>query len=123
MDNLPRLNESDEADRQGVFDLLGIFESILGINPQLSGHLISKTTFLTWLLKRMEAKVHEANRGYAAEILSILLDTRDNKLAFGKADGIESSLKVLSVSYILPDGQADLLSDIIAIQAPESRRC
>ena len=103
MDNLPRLNESDEADRQGVFDLLGIFESILGINPQLSGHLISKTTFLPWLLKRMEAKVHEANRGYAAEILSILLDTRDNKLAFGKADGIESSLKVLSVSYILSD--------------------
>ncbi len=118
MDNLPRLNENEEADRQGVFDLLGtsilpsgpttgyltykkipgIFESMIGINPQLSTHLVSKTTILPWLLKRMEVKPHDGNRGYAAEIIPILVDNRENKLALGKTDGIETLLKVLSVS-------------------------
>ncbi|EJD01453.1 DUF1716-domain-containing protein [Fomitiporia mediterranea MF3/22] len=96
VDNLPRLNESEEADRQGVFDILGIFESILGINPELGQQVVSKTTIILWLLKRIEAKTHDGNRTYAAEILSILLDNRPNRLAYGKADGIESSLKVLS---------------------------
>ena len=51
--------------------------------------------------KRIEAKSHDGNRVYAAEILSILLDNRPNRLAFGKADGVETSLKVLSVSDCL----------------------
>ena len=59
---------------------------------------MSKTTVLPWLLKRIEAKQHDGNRVYAAEILSILLDNRPNRLAFGKADGVETTLKVLSVS-------------------------
>ncbi|THH06691.1 hypothetical protein EW145_g3905 [Phellinidium pouzarii] len=96
VDNLMRLNETEESDRQGVFDIMGIFESILGINPELSQHLVSKTTILPWLLKRIEAKVHDGNRVYAAEILSILLDNKPNKLELGKADGVETTLKVLS---------------------------
>ncbi|KAH8118573.1 DUF1716-domain-containing protein [Phellopilus nigrolimitatus] len=96
VDNLPRLNESEESDRQGVFDIMGIFESILGINAQLGQHLVSKTAILPWLLKRIQAKAHEGNRVYAAEILSILLDNRLNRLAFGKTDGVETALKVLS---------------------------
>ena len=71
---------------------------MIGINPQLSTHLVSKTTILPWLLKRIEAKNHDGNRGYAAEIVPILVDNRENKLALGKADGIETILKVLSVS-------------------------
>ena len=78
--------------------LLGIFESILGVDPELSQKLVSKTTIMQWLLKRIEAKSHDGNRSYASEILSVLLDNRQNRLAFGKADGVEVSLKVLSVS-------------------------
>ncbi|PPQ72573.1 hypothetical protein CVT26_003704 [Gymnopilus dilepis] len=97
VDNLARLNESDEADRQGVFHVLGIFENVVGFNPALSTRLISKTKLLSWLLARIQAKTHDENRGYAAELLSIFLqDNTDNKLEFGRNDGVEIVLKVLS---------------------------
>ncbi len=115
VENLSRLNEAEESDRQGVFHILGqrvvrflfellltldagIFENILGFNPSLATDLVSKTKILTWLLKRIESKQHDENRGYAAEILSILLqDNPPNRVEFGKQDGAEVSLKVLSV--------------------------
>jgi beta-catenin-like protein 1 len=53
---------------------------------------------MSWLLDRIQAKEHDENRGYAAEILAILLqDDKDNKLEFGKKDGVEILLKTLSV--------------------------
>ncbi|GLB33859.1 putative DUF1716-domain-containing protein [Lyophyllum shimeji] len=97
VDNLPRLKESEESDRQGVFHILGIFENILGFNPQLSTKLVEKTTIMSWLLNRIQSKTHDENRGYAAEILSILLqDNRKNRQEFGKQDGVEITLKTLS---------------------------
>ncbi|KAJ8698451.1 hypothetical protein PTI98_005159 [Pleurotus ostreatus] len=97
VENLSRLNEAEESDRQGVFHILGIFENILGFNPSLATDLVSKTKILAWLLKRIESKQHDENRGYAAEILSILLqDNPPNRVEFGKQDGAEVSLKVLS---------------------------
>ena len=62
---------------------------------------MSKTSILKWLLKRIEGKKQDENRGYAAEILSILLqNNRDNRLALCKNDGVETMLKVLSVGFI-----------------------
>ena len=82
---------------------LGIFENVLGFNPDLSPQLISKTSILQWLLKRIDEKQQDENRGYAAEILSIVLqNNRENRIAFGKADGVEVLLKVLSVSNHFP---------------------
>lgn len=116
VDNLKRLNETEESDRQGVFHILGlfshsnnyiaissscflgIFENLLGFNADLSQQLVSKTTILKWLLARIQSKNHDENRGYAAELLSILLqNNRDNRLALGREDGVEIFLKVLSV--------------------------
>lgn len=78
----------------------GIFENILGFNPQLSTQLVEKTSILPWLLNRIQLKTHDENRGYAAELLSILLqDNSKNRLEFGKRDGVEALLKVLSVSH------------------------
>ncbi|KAF5388033.1 hypothetical protein D9615_000453 [Tricholomella constricta] len=97
VDNLPRLNESEESDKLGVFHILGIFENILGFNPQLSTKLVEKTTILGWILKRIQSKTHDENRGYAAELLSILLqDNPKNRQEFGKQDGVEIALKTLS---------------------------
>jgi hypothetical protein len=79
--------------------LLGIFENILGFNPQISTTLVSKTNIFPWLLNRVQTKPHDDNRGYAAEIVSILLqDHRENRLVLGERDGVETLLKVLSVS-------------------------
>ncbi|KAK0453697.1 Catenin-beta-like protein [Armillaria borealis] len=97
VENLKRFNETEESDRQGVFHILGIFENVLGFDPALSNQLVSKTNFLPWLLDRIQAKTFDENRGYAAEILSILLqDSTDNRLQLGKHDGVETILKVLS---------------------------
>lgn len=58
---------------------------------------------LTWLLNRIQSKKHDENRGYAAELISILLqDNVENRLELGKKDGVETILKVLSVSYYFP---------------------
>jgi beta-catenin-like protein 1 len=115
--NLTRLNESEESDREGVFHILGedgghtrahciylltsvlgIFENCLGFNPELSTRLVSDTKILPWLLERISVKSHDENQGYAAEVLSILLqDNRDNRLALGSKGGVETLLKILSV--------------------------
>lgn len=53
---------------------------------------------MTWLLKRIQAKSHDENRAYATELLSILLQNRnENRLVLSENDGIEIILKVLSV--------------------------
>lgn len=115
VDNLSRLNEKEDADRQGLFHVLGIsnfyshifmspiyfqgiLENIIAFNPALSPDIVSKTTVLRWLLDRIQWKTFDENRGYAAELLSILLqDQTDNKLAFGENNGVEIVLKVISV--------------------------
>lgn len=97
VDNLSRLNESEESDKQGVFHILGVFENVLGFKADLSVQLVSKTKILEWLLNRIQSKTHDENRGYAAEILSILLqNNRANRLELVKTDGVEVMLKVLS---------------------------
>lgn len=73
----------------------------MGFNPGLSAKLASQTHLITWLLKRIQAKSHDENRGYAAELLSILLQSRnENRLVLNENDGMEIILKVLSVSSI-----------------------
>lgn len=97
VDNLSRLNETEESDRQGVFHILGVFENMLGFNPDLSLILVSKTKMMNWLLNRVQSKTHDENRGYSAELLSILLQNNSViRQDFGKKDGVEIALNVLS---------------------------
>lgn len=83
------------------FNHTGIFENILEFNAELSTQLAAKTGILKWLLNRIQSKKHDENRGYAAEILPILLqNNRANRLKLGEQDGVETLLKILSVSFI-----------------------
>lgn len=60
---------------------VGILENLLGLDPQLAERIALKTEFLPWLLKRIQTKGYDSNRGYASEILSILLqDSRGTLL-------------------------------------------
>ena len=123
VENLNRLNEEEEADRLGVFHVLGILENVLAFNPDISKTLIKKTKTLSWTLNRIQNPVQDDNRGYAAELLSILLQSdRENRVAYGKNDGVEVSLKVLSVSYFNHCFVSDYLNDRLAIQAERPRR-
>jgi len=100
--NFSRFNEEEESDRQGLFHVLAIFENMLALNPELSSVIVAKTSFLQWLLSRIQAKVHDENRGYSAELLAILLqNSRENRLAFASQGGTEVALQVLSVSLYL----------------------
>lgn len=100
VENLSRLNEEEEADSLGVFHILGILENMLAFNPEISKTLIKKTKTLSWILNRIQNPIQDDNRGYAAELLSILLqNNRENRIAYGKDDGVEVSLKVLSVTH------------------------
>lgn len=78
--NLARLDEKEETDRQGVFKILGIFENILSLNPKYAEDIALKTDVLPWLLKRLQVKGFDANIAYTSEILSILLQDSTGKL-------------------------------------------
>ncbi|ELU45607.1 beta-catenin-like protein 1 (Nuclear associated protein) [Rhizoctonia solani AG-1 IA] len=95
--NLSRMDEKEETDRQGVFHTLGIFENVLASRPTLAETLVSTTTIIQWLLNRIIQKEHDDNRGYAAEVLSILVQSsRSNRLVLAKADGIDTILRALN---------------------------
>lgn len=97
VDNLSRLNEAEESDRQGVFLIIGVFENVLGFNPDLSENLVAQTKIMNWLLERILWKAHDENRCYAAELLSILLQNSSaNREELGKKDGVENMLRALS---------------------------
>ena len=89
----------------------------------MAKNLVEKTKTLPWLLKRVALSEYPENRGYSAELLSILLqDNREIRITFGKADGVETVLKVLSVcplSAYLPD----VTHMEAALQDQRSRRC
>ena len=52
---------------------MAILENLSEIRPALCGTMCEKTTILKFLLKRLKVKKFDANKLYASEILSILL--------------------------------------------------
>ncbi|KAK4683965.1 beta-catenin-like protein 1, partial [Tremellales sp. Uapishka_1] len=95
--NLSRLNEAEETDRQGIFHILGTFENLLSFMPPLAEQIVSSTTLLPWLLKRIEQKAYDSNKQYASEILAILVQqSRENRLKMAELQGMDLLLRVLS---------------------------
>ncbi|KAJ1941168.1 hypothetical protein FBU59_003579 [Linderina macrospora] len=83
-DNLRRLDESaesseGEADRQGVFQTLGLVENLVSLSIELAETAVAATKLLTWLIGRISKTFTEdpvdSNQQYSAEILSILLQS------------------------------------------------
>lgn len=107
LQNLQRLDETEAADRQGVFNALSIFENLVSIDLKYAEIVVEKTDILPWLLKRINTKAFDSNRGYAVEILSILLqESRANRIKLGELGGIDVLLRVLS-SYKRKDPADD----------------
>ncbi|KAJ1954811.1 hypothetical protein EC988_002232 [Linderina pennispora] len=83
-DNLRRLNESagsseGEADRQGVFQTLGLIENLVSLNSELAEAAVAAAKLLVWLTNRISKTYTDdpvdSNQQSAAEILSILLQS------------------------------------------------
>ncbi|KDR11648.1 beta-catenin-like protein 1 [Zootermopsis nevadensis] len=95
--NLERLDESVKEESEGVHNTLAIFENLAEFRPDLCGDA-AKQGLLQWLLRRLRVKLpFDANKLYASEILSILLqDTPDNRQMLGDLDGIDVILQQLA---------------------------
>ncbi|KAI4216461.1 MAG: hypothetical protein LQ351_000950 [Letrouitia transgressa] len=97
-ENISRLDESLESDRAGIYHILSVVEN-LSSRPSIASSIFQHTSFLSWLLKRIEAKepTITQNKQYAAEILAILLQSSpSNQSHFIGMNGIDSLLILLS---------------------------
>ncbi len=95
--NLSRLSEEEDADRQGVFHILGMCENLLTFMPPLADQLVSSTKILPWLLDRISRSAFDSNKQYASEILAILLQRPANGVKALELGGVETLLMVLAV--------------------------
>ena len=108
--NLGRLDEAEEEDAAGVHRTLSILESLLEARPALAEAMCDGTAALLWLLRRVRATAFDANKLYAAELLSILLSSADGTAqrcigSVGGEDGVVMLLEALAVwRKVDPDG-------------------
>jgi beta-catenin-like protein 1 len=68
-----RLDESVKEEADGVHNAMSILENIVELRPSVAKDA-AEAGFMNWLIKRLKEKVpFDANKLYASEILSILL--------------------------------------------------
>jgi beta-catenin-like protein 1 len=81
-----------------IVHFIAIFENLLEFRPDLCIDA-GKQGLMQWLLRRIKTKVpFDANKLYASELLSILLQhTPENRLLLGDLDGIDVLLQQLAV--------------------------
>lgn len=96
--NIQRLDETNEADRSGVYHSLSVIEN-LASNPSTTEVLGKEDSLLKWLLQRIQKKESPVsqNKQYAAEDLAILVQTSvPNRLALINLDAIDTTLQLLA---------------------------
>lgn len=95
--NLERLDETVKEESDGVYNTLAIFENLLEFRPDLCTDA-GKQGLMQWLLRRVKTKTpFDANKLYASELLSILLQhTPENRFLLGDLDGIDVLLQQLA---------------------------
>lgn len=76
---------------------MSIVENLTELRPEICNEA-NKQGLLQWLLRRLKVKApFDANKLYASELLSILLqDNKSNRLALGEMDGIDTLLQQLA---------------------------
>ncbi|XP_052822052.1 beta-catenin-like protein 1 isoform X1 [Octopus bimaculoides] len=95
--NLERLDETVKEEADGVHNTLGIMENLTEFRPEICPDS-SQQGLMQWILKRLKAKIpFDANKLYACEIMSILLQNHDeNRQYIGELDGIDVLLQQLA---------------------------
>ncbi|KAJ8934646.1 hypothetical protein NQ314_013245 [Rhamnusium bicolor] len=95
--NLDRLDESVKEEADGVHNTLSIIENLTELRTEITNEAM-KQGLLAWLLKRLKLKApFDANKLYASEMLSILLQENEkNRAALGELDGIDTLLQQLA---------------------------
>ena len=106
--NLERLDETNDADRSGVYQIMSVLEN-LASQPTISEKVGASASLLQWLLLRAQRKESPVsqNKQYATEVLAILLQTSPtNRSRLMDLDGTDILLQLLS-SYRKRDPEKD----------------
>lgn len=92
--NLLRLNESNDDDAQGVHNTLSILDSLLELDDAYANLLVTQTGTLSYLMKRINTKAYDANKLYATEVLSIIIQkaSKEADRVIGAQDGLLEEL-------------------------------
>jgi len=69
---LGRLDEAEDDQKQGVYNIMSIIENLSELQPLSLETVCEKTELIDWLLKRLKVKAFDANKLYASEVLSII---------------------------------------------------
>lgn len=97
--NLERLDETQEADRGGVYRALSIAENLCG-RTTTAEQVAKEQGLLKWLLRRIQAKEKEGvsqNKQYAAEILAILVqESALNRRRLVDLDAVDIMLQLVA---------------------------
>jgi beta-catenin-like protein 1 len=96
--NLERLNEGTEGDRNGVYHTLSVIEN-LASQQKLVEQTAEETGIFPWLLKRIQVRESplSQNKQYSAEVLAILLQTsQKNRKQITGLDAVDVFLQLLS---------------------------
>ncbi|SLM35656.1 duf1716 domain-containing protein [Lasallia pustulata] len=96
--NISRLNESNESDRNGIYHALSVLEN-LSSRPSIAGLIGKDTPVMAWLVSRVQRRESTVgqNKQYAAEVLAILLQSSPaNQERFIEMDGVDIFLQLLS---------------------------
>jgi beta-catenin-like protein 1 len=106
--NFARFDESDAADRSGVYHSLSVIENLLS-HPSNTDVIGAQAPFLSWLLTRLQESEQPTsqNKQYASEILSILTQTsRPNRALITASNGVE-----ILLTHLAPYRRADPQKD------------
>ena len=96
--NFGRLNEANEADRDGVYYVLNVLENVAS-RTSLAEKIGRDTSVLKWLLERIQKRENPVtqNKTYAAEVLSVILQsTPINRRKVCELDGVDLLLQLLA---------------------------
>lgn len=96
--NFMRLDESQDADRAGVYHALSVLEN-LSSQPSIAEKIGKSESVFRYLLERIQMKEKEVtqNKQYAAEILAILLQaTPTNRPILAEKNGVDILLQLLA---------------------------
>lgn len=100
--NISRLDESQPADREGLYNIMGVLESLVsrsGFADEV-GKASQDKSFLPWLVERATQKEKRVsqNKQYAAELVAILLQSSSTcRSRFVADEGVDTFLQALSV--------------------------
>jgi beta-catenin-like protein 1 len=104
--NLATLDETKEEERNGIYLILSIIESIGSIQLDYLELVLAETNILEWITSRIKFRNHikdplgnsfDQNAQYSSEVLAILLQASSlNRIKFCGIGGVDTILRVLS---------------------------